>query len=132
MKNQDEYLAGRCNIGEKEILLRKKLLSLSLFVTIALSCIFLFYHESKWWLLFAFLSSTASFLILLEIRNRFCVLFAIFNFYNFNQLGNLETVKCRESSRKDKNRAMQLLMYAVLCAAVYVKVIYFCSECAGL
>jgi hypothetical protein len=127
-----EYKAGFCNIGEKEIRLRKKLLVLFIGAALFFSVCFLFYHDLLAVLLLAFFSSAISFLVIMEIRKRFCILFGIFRFYNFGRLGHLDHVECKESTRKDRLTAMRMIMYSFLFAAIYVKLIFFICILMGM
>jgi hypothetical protein len=132
MNNPDGYRAGFCNIGEREIRLRKRLLAVSATVALFLSCFCLFYKDLLLVRLVTFFTAAVSFLVILEVRNRFCVLFGIFNLYNFGKLGELRAIDCTESCRKDRLTALRMIMFSFLYAALYMLFILAICAYAGL
>jgi len=132
MDNMNQYRAGFCNIGDREIRLRKRMLLVFAGITLFFSVCYILYRDSLAMLLLVFFTSAISFLIIMEIRQQFCVLFGIFNIYNFGKLGELKTVECKESSHKDRLRALRMITFSFLFAAVYVKILFFTCVFTGL
>lgn len=119
---QEKYEAGLCNIGKNEITIRKKLFNFSLLVMLSLICLSMAFHQDKWMTLLLFVSTFFTFLLFIEIRLKFCILFGFFNLYNFKQLGNLENVNDLELKRKDRKRAFKIvtLSFFVAAAITYI------------
>ncbi len=132
MDQPDQYRAGLCNIGEKEIRLRKKLLFVFGIASFGFSICYLYLHEVMMVLWLTFFSSATFFLICMEVRKRFCVLFGIFNFYNFSRLGDLKSIKCKNSIRKDRLTALRMIMFSLLFAAIHVKLLYMICMLTGI
>jgi hypothetical protein len=122
MDNPDQ---GLCNIGERELRLRKKLLTVSTAVGLLAAYLFVFHHDSVWLLLFFFLTLFSSILIYLEVRLRFCVLFGIFDLQNFGMLGDLKEVTCPEACRKARSKAIRMILHSFFLAAIVTGVLYY-------
>jgi hypothetical protein len=123
----ENYRAGICNIGEREVVIRRKFLLFSLFTTIVLTILVHFYKVS---ILYCGLYVSAFFtiLILLEIRTRFCILFGMFSLYNFKEPGNLEDVTNPDCKKKDRKKAMLYVIGSALLALPYVVAIWFFTK----
>jgi hypothetical protein len=122
--SKKSYKSGLCNIGEREVIIRQKLLLISFFATVALTILAHFCH----WKLICFslfFSSFVTILIIIEIKMQFCILFAFFNLHNFKELGNLDNVEHPECKRKDRRRAMQIITGSALLALPYTFLIWF-------
>ncbi|MBL7929210.1 MAG: hypothetical protein JNL47_07035 [Bacteroidia bacterium] len=116
---------GLCNIGEQEIRLRKKLLTITTAFGLLASYLFIFHHDSIWLLVIFFLTLFASILIYWEVRTRFCVLFGIFNLQNFGTLGKLNEVTCPDTSRKARNKAVKMIVNSMFIAALITGVLFY-------
>lgn len=121
----DNPAQGLCNIGEREIKLRKKLLTISTAAGLLAAYLFIFHHDSVWLLIFFFLTLFASILIFMEVRLRFCVLFGIFNLQNFGRLGELKEVSCREACRKAREKAIRMILNSLFMAAIITGALYY-------
>lgn len=116
---------GLCNIGESEIRLRKKLLTVSTAFGLLAGYLFVFHHDSIWLLIFFFLTLFASILIFMEVRSRFCVLFGIFNLQNFGRLGELKGISCQEACRKARRKAIRMILNSFFLAAIISWALYY-------
>ena len=120
----EKYEAGLCNIGQQEINIRKKLFNFSLLFTLIMSSLSLSYYQHSWMLFLLFTSSFFTVLLLIEIRLKFCILFGLFNLYNFNNLGQLETVSDVYHSKKDRMKAFKIVSVSTLAAGMFTFVDY--------
>ena len=122
MNPPDQYKSGICNIGEKEISVRKKFLLFFLPFVFLLTALCFSYSDSLlcWFALIAF--TFAAIVLYLEIRYRFCILFGFFNLYNFGRLGNLSEVKCSDDRKRDRKRTLQIVVQALLVSVIYASV----------
>lgn len=116
---------GLCNIGEQEIRLRKKLLTVSTAFGLLAAYLFIFHHDSVWLLIFFFLTLFASILIFWEVRTKFCVLFGIFNLRNFGRLGELKEVSCPEACRQARSKAVKMVLNSLFLSALVTGIIYY-------
>jgi len=109
-EKKDQYSPGICNIGNKEVNVRKKFIWLFLALTLFFTASCLFYcHSLMLWLLLV-ISSFALIVLSLEVKYRFCILFGFFSLYNFQRLGNLNEVSDRENIRKDRKRVWEIVL----------------------
>jgi hypothetical protein len=124
MDSDQRYKPGICNMGEREISVRKKLLGFFSVLTIGFTICCFAYCESiiTWVALIA--SSFAVIVIYLEIRYHFCILFGFFHLYNFKQLGNLEEVRCQDDQRTDRKRVKKIVYQSLFVAVVYSSIIH--------
>ena len=118
-----KYSAGLCNIGEKEIAVRQKLLLFSLIGVVAFTVLIHFFH---WAIIsfFIFVFTFTTMLLLIEIRTGFCIMFGIFKLHNFKHLGNLESVDDKHCCRKDRMKAMRIVFFALLLSLPYAWMMY--------
>ena len=114
----NQYEAGLCNIGKHEISIRKKLFSFSLLVCIAMACLSICFYQHRWMQFLLFSSTFFTILLFIEIRIRFCILFGLFNLYNFNKLGQLDNVTFEEHRKKDKLKAFKIITLTTLAATL--------------
>lgn len=123
-KAKDSYRAGFCNIGEREVAIRQKLLLFALIPAVVLTIVVHFFNGP---VLYAglFLAVLSTVIILLEIKTRFCILFAIFSLHNFKEPGNLDDVTDAACRRKDRKKALLYFITAVALSLPYVSVIWF-------
>ena len=122
-----KYLAGKCNIGEKEIAARKKILFLFLPLMALLTFLALHYCQSVicWFSLLAI--SFLSIVTYLEIRFRFCIMFGFFNLYNFEKLGELSEVKNKGDCHKDRQRVVKIILQSLFASLAYACIIHYFS-----
>ncbi len=123
--NPDQgYKPGTCNIGEREISVRKKFLVFfsAVMIGFTISC-FAYCDSLLCW--FALIGSSFAMMVLyLEIKYRFCIIFGFFHLQNFKQLGNLEEVQCKEDQQQDKSRVKKIVFQALFISVVYSSIIH--------
>jgi hypothetical protein len=129
MEPMEKYEAGLCNIGPQEISVRKKLFNCSLLVTLMLACLSLSFFQHNWMMFLLFFSFFCTVLLLIEIRLKFCILFGLFNLYNFNRPGDLQNVNGSNDQQKDRIKCYKIVTVATLGAATltfldYLLVVY--------
>lgn len=125
MSNTEEkYKSGICNIGEREVAIRQKLLLFSFLATVILTIIVHFLAATVVYFIL-FLSSFFTVLILFEIKTKFCIIFGIFSLYNFKEPGNLDNVTDGHCRKKDRSKALKYMIVSALLAFPYVFVIWF-------
>lgn len=118
------YKPGACNIGQKEIAVRRKFYRFFLPVTLLLSfAAFFWYGSLVLWLLT--LSSAFALLVLyFEINYRFCILFGFFSLYNFEKLGTLNEVKNPADAKRDRRRVFEIVVQSLLISMIYATALH--------
>lgn len=118
-----QYNSGLCNIGDKEIAVRQKLLLFALFATVVSTALVHFFHSHVVCFL-VFASTFFTILLFIEVRTGFCIMFGFFKLYNFKHLGNLDTVDDKRCNRKDRMKAAKILVGAILISLPYTWMVY--------
>ncbi len=120
---KQKYTAGLCNIGEREIAVRQKLLLFALAGTVGFTMLIHFFHYiTICFLVFAFIFFTV--LLFIEIRTGFCIMFGIFKLHNFKHLGNLDCVNDKHCNRKDRIKALRIVLLSLFLALSYTWIVY--------
>ena len=124
MDPDQRYKPGVCNMGEREVSVRKKFLVFFTALMIGFTvCCFAFCDSLvSWFALIA--SSFAVIVIYLEIKYRFCILFGFFHLYNFKHLGNLEEVRCKDDQNTDRKRVKKIVFQALFVSVIYSSIIH--------
>ena len=124
MEPDQRYKPGVCNMGEREVSVRKKLLAFFSILMLGFTLCCFAYCDSlvAWFALIG--SSFAVIVIYLEIRYRFCILFGFFHLYNFKHLGNLDEVHCQEDQKCDRRRVRKMVFQSLFISVVYSSIIH--------
>jgi hypothetical protein len=119
------YQPGVCNIGPAEIRQRRRMGWVGLAVTV----VYLVLAFALAWppalRLLAFLPAVLSANGFLQGAFHFCVRFGTQGLFNFDDLGKEEAVHEKEYRKLDQRKAIQIVVYSVLIAAVVAVVAYF-------
>ena len=124
-KSGMSYIPGRCNIGPKELMVRRKFLMFFLPVSFGLSIAIFSFPESKLMWTILLLTSFSAIVLIREIATKFCVLFGFFSLYNFKQLGNLDHVVNSQNKNHDRRRVLKILVASLLFAFVYTSLLHY-------
>jgi hypothetical protein len=69
--------------------------------------------------------SFSFFILYLEIRHRFCILFGFFNLHNFRELGHLDQVTDHAHIRLDRRRVLEMVVQALAFSMVFATLVHF-------
>jgi len=122
--SENQYIAGVCNIGIREIRRRQLVGGIGLFLT--LSTILGFYHQhaSRVARISTFLPALVMSIGYLQARKKFCLAFGLSGLFNFGTLGKPSQVISPENRRIDRQAAISLLVQAVGLAALITVVVF--------
>lgn len=110
-----EYIPGVCNIGPAEIKRRQQAGWAALIVTVALWLLLIIVDAAAPWRLLLFFPASFAALGFLQARLRFCAGFGMQGLRNFGpQAGKTDTIEQAEFRRKDRQKAIQIGLYAAL------------------
>ncbi len=113
-ENKYDYIPGTCNIGPKEISIRKKATILVAIICVAFVILMLMFHVNKTWRLVLFFPAAAFGVTFQQWYYKFCVAFGIKGIFNFGELGKSFTVVQKEDYKKDRIKAAKMMMAAIL------------------
>lgn len=114
MQAQNEYIPGVCNIGRSEIGRRELLGWIGLFATVMVYSLLVFLDIPRIWRLVIFFPATLAALGFLQARMHFCAYFGMHGVFNFESVGNLDTVAEAEFRARDRKKAWQIIAYSVI------------------
>ena len=114
MDTKPEYIPGTCNIGPKEIKMRKNGAILSGVITIAIIILLLVLHTGKPWRMVLFLPAAWFGVSFLQWYFKFCVSFGLQGVFNFGDLGKTFTVEQKEDYKKDRIKAWKMISAGIL------------------
>ena len=122
--SDDEYIAGSCNIGIREVRRRQLVGGIGLFLT--LSTVFGFYrqHTSHLARLSTFLPALVMSIGYLQARKKFCLAFGLSGLFNFGKLGSTKRVISEEDRKIDRQAAIRLLFQAAALAAAVTALVF--------
>lgn len=126
---QNQYSPGLCNIGSREVRIRKKFEWIFFPLTILLTIACLLWCQSLL-LWFALVFVSFSLIVLhLEIKYRFCILFGFFGLHNFEKPGNLHEVENPEHIRSDRKRVVQIVLFSLFLALSFSTAVHLIATC---
>ena len=121
-----QYIPGVCNIGPAEIRLRKRLGWWGLLITIVLWALFVWLQLPVVWRVILFLPVFFSATGFLQGFMHFCAGFGMRGVFNFGPaVGKTDTVSQAEFRLKDRRKAQQIFIYAMVIGIMVVLVAFF-------
>lgn len=113
------YIPGVCNIGAPEIRLRKAWGWAMLLVTVAVFAVFFVIDVSRWWRLVVFPAAFGAAYGLIQGYAGFCATYGILGVFNLGpDAGRTETVRDRLARKRDRRRALRMVLTSIAVAAV--------------
>ncbi len=115
MTTKSEYIPGVCNIGPAEIRRRRQAGWAGLVLTVILWGAFFLFRIPSPWRLLLFFPSMMSAVGFLQAAMRFCAAFGMLGVFNFGpNVGKTDTVEQAEFRRKDRRKALLIMLYSML------------------
>ena len=121
------YTPGKCNIGKQEINARKKWLVVTLLALITFTYLCFDRPGSPWLKTFLFASSFAFIIIYLEVRQKFCVLFGMAGYFNFDKTGETEKVTDKRFLIKDREKVLRIIVISFIFALLFMLLVSLLS-----
>lgn len=112
--NKSGYIPGMCNIGKKEIERRKYSAIFSLLLCLLFVLITEWLNTAQAWRTLLFLPATSLGISFQQWRSKFCVAFGIKGVFNFGELGKTFSVEQQEYYRKDRKKAVRMIIWGIL------------------
>lgn len=118
-KQTNEYIPGVCNIGPAERRARRLFGWMGLGATVVLWGIFILAHIPQAWRLFIFLPAGMAATGFIQSALHFCAGFGMKGVFNFGpEVGKTDTVIQAEFRKKDRQKALFILLLSVLVGGV--------------
>lgn len=126
--NNDEtsgYIPGVCNIGREEINARKKTMYFSLVLLVVTIIVLELVHANHWWGISVFILATSFAVSFQQVYFKFCVNFGMRGVFNFGDMDKTFTVEQKEYYKKDRAKAMKMIIVGILFGAIVSLIFYF-------
>ena len=122
MMSEIQYEAGQCNIGDVEIIQRRRIGLIGLILTIVSILIYLgLVYTIELEILFGFLiflPAMMSSIGLLQAKNKFCAAYGLTKQQNVSSsLGRTLKIDDISNQKKDRNKALKIIVQSFLIAA---------------
>ena len=124
MSTQNQYIPGVCNIGPAEIKKRKQAGWIGLIATVMFWVLFIWFDIPRVWKFTLFFPAMMSAVGFLQAYMHFCVYFGFASLFNFSNVGKTDTVQQAEFRAKDRRKAWQIIIYAILIGLVVTFIAY--------
>ena len=126
VQTQREYVAGACNIGKQEERLRLTIGWVGTGLTLAAGVAIVAFRVDALWRLTLFLPAALAAAGFLQAGMHFCANYGLRGVFNVqNDLGKTVTVEQADFARKDRFKALQILGYTALIAAVVAGIAFY-------
>ncbi|HWY79771.1 MAG TPA: hypothetical protein VNW29_05445 [Candidatus Sulfotelmatobacter sp.] len=120
-----EYMPGLCNIGPEEIKKRRQLGIVGLVISLIFFVLLIALKTNLAWRLLIFFPVFFAATGFLQARMHFCAGYGLRGLYNMSKrVGNTDSVEQSEFRKKDKQKAVQITIWAVLIGLIVIGIIY--------
>ena len=113
-KKQNNYIPGTCNIGFEESESRKTFGLTWLIVSTAILASIIFLKLPNYYAIALSIPIFFSSIGLLQSQQKFCAYYGLHGRYNFEKLGNALKVQEEKLKKKDKEKAVQLIIISAI------------------
>ena len=117
------YIAGTCNIGEKEIRRRQLVAVIGAILSLVSLIGFISTDSTRSVRLGIFLPLMIAAVGFVQSRSKFCLAYGFAGTFNFGKLGDLSRVSDPVSKAADRATALRILMKSFLLAAIATAVV---------
>ena len=124
MNSQNEYIPGTCNIGPKEIAMRKRASIYAAIFLIALIVLMLTFEVNKNWRLVLFIPAATFGVTFQQWYFKFCVYFGFKGVFNFGDMGQQFSIEQKENFKKDRIKVAKMIVAGILFGAIITTLFY--------
>jgi len=124
-ENTNQYIPGVCNIGKEEIKGRKKSVYFALALLVVVVLLIELLHANHLWRLIIFIPVASFAVSFQQVYFKFCVNFGMRGVFNFGDIGKTFTSDQKEYYRKDRAKALKMIIVGVLIGIAAAVIYYF-------
>ncbi len=127
--SENTYIPGVCNIGPSEINRRKSKLKLA--VALLLLSTIGYFMLALLAISFSIVACIATymFILIFQLRQKFCIVFGWKSIYNFNDLKSRKEKVNEEAWRAlDKKQTLKIILYSLLSTGLYLALIFLLKK----
>jgi hypothetical protein len=122
---ENTYIPGVCNIGPKEISLRRRVGWIGLLVSVILFILLYIILSNPLFRLIIFFPAALSAIGFLQAHFHFCSGYAQRGIFNFEDVGKTHGITNQADRAKDKVRGKNIIIYGVIIGAVVALICIF-------
>lgn len=120
------YIPGVCNIGKAEINQRMRFGWIGVVSTLVIGALLYIFQVPAAWRLLLFIPAAGAATGLIQAYTHFCAKFGFSGVLNFGaDVGKTDTVEQAEFRKKDRQKAIAIILWSVLIGAVVAVGSYF-------
>jgi hypothetical protein len=124
MSDSKNYIPGKCNIGEKEIELRRRQGILGAVISIVLIFTFILFPFNNLIRLVLFFPALLGFLGFFQSREKFCVQYGFLGLFNFEKRVGVTTKVEEKYISQDRIKASFVILKSILLASLLTVLVY--------
>jgi len=124
-EDSNKYIPGVCNIGPDEWKKRRSGVYAGLVFVLLVALPIYFLKLNPLWRLVVFLPLVAFTVSYQQWQQKFCVGFGMKGVFNFGELGKTYDVMQQEFLKKDRQKAMKMIIIGIVSAALITVAFYF-------
>lgn len=117
------YVAGTCNIGEKEIRRRQSVAIFGLFLSVSTLLVMILVSAPRGARFGIFIPLMITAIGYVQARSKFCLAYGFAGTFNFGKLGDLSLVSDSESKAADRATALRILGKSFVLAIIATAVV---------
>ena len=117
------YVAGTCNIGEKEIRRRQSVAIFGLFLSVSTLLVMILVSAPRGARFGIFIPFMITAIGYVQARSKFCLAYGFAGTFNFGKLGDLSRVSDSESKAADRATALRILGKSFVLAIIATAVV---------
>lgn len=121
----NDYIPGQCNLGSKEIEMRKRKAFGGMIITLLSIIAIQIFHPSPNYRLLIFIPLFYSILCYYQAQQKFCVAFGIIGIYNFESLGKSKRVTQNEFKNQDRRNSWLIILKTFFLSFLLAAIYYF-------
>jgi hypothetical protein len=125
MNTQNEYIPGTCNIGPKEVAMRKRASIYAAIFFIVLAILMFTLQVDKNWRFLLFFPAATFGVTFQQWYFKFCVYFGLKGVFNFGAMGQQFTIDQKENYKKDRVKVAKMIAAGMAFGAAVTTIIYF-------
>ncbi|MBL0046496.1 MAG: hypothetical protein IPP32_00125 [Bacteroidetes bacterium] len=127
--SENTYIPGVCNIGPAEINRRKSKLKLALVLLLFSTLLFFILPFPVVTFSIVACIATYTFILIFQLRQKFCIVFGWKSIYNFNAVKSRKTKVDDETWRAlDRKQTLKIVLYSFLSTGLFLALIFLLKK----
>ena len=122
--SNSQYIPGTCNIGPKEIAMRKRASIYAAIFFVVLTALLFLLDIDKVWRFIIFIPAFTFAVTSQQWYFKFCVYFGLKGVFNFGDMGQQFNIEQKENFKKDRIKVAKMMVAGLLFGAIITTLFY--------